>query len=73
MFFLLISAQITIYMDLSGPCLAEAASTANANFPGLRSLWGLDALIKLDWVGGTGGEGAGTQHGGRETLVRPEG
>ena len=74
MFFLLVSAQITIYMDLSGPCLAEAASTANANFPGLRSLWGLDALIKLDRVGGTGGRGGGgTQHGGRKTLVRPEG
>ena len=74
MFFLLISAQITIYMDLSGPCLAEAASTANANFPGLRSLWVLDALIKLDRVGGTGGgAAAGTQHRGRETLVWTEG
>ena len=56
MFFLLISAQINIYIDLSGPCLAEAASTINANFLGIRSLQGFDTLITLEQVGGTGGE-----------------
>ena len=57
MFFLLISAQITIYMDLSGLCLLEAALTTNGNFPGIRSLQGFDALIALEQVGGTGGGG----------------
>ena len=59
MFFLLISAQITIYIDLSGPCLAEAASTTNAYCLGILLLWGLDALITLDQVGGTGEGGGG--------------
>ena len=57
MFFLPISAQITIYIYLSGPCLAEAAYTTNVNFPGIRSIRGLDAIISLDQVGGTGGGG----------------
>ena len=56
MFFLPISAQINIYIDLSGPFLAEAASTTNANFPGIQSLRGLDALIALEQVGETGGD-----------------
>ena len=57
MLFLPISAQITIYIDLSGPCLAAAASTTNANFPGIWSLHGLDELIALEEVVGTGGGG----------------
>ena len=72
MFFLPISALITMYIDLSGPCLAESASTTNANLPGIRSLRVLDALITLEQVGGTGG-GGGAQHRGRETLVQLEG
>ena len=58
MFFLPISAQITIYIDLSGPCLEEAASTNNAKFTGIWSLKFFGALIALEQVGETG-EGPG--------------
>ena len=57
MFFLPISAQITIYMDLSGPCLLEAAWTNNGNLPVIRWLQGFDALIALEQVRGKGGGG----------------
>ena len=70
MFFLPISAQITIYMDLSGPCLAEAVSTNNGNSPGIRSLQGFDALITLEQVRGTGGGGEEEDQGRITEAVR---
>ena len=67
MFFLPISAQITIYIDLFGPFLAEAASTTNDNFPGIRSIRVRDAWIALNKAGGRGGGGGGEEDRGRST------
>ena len=53
----------------TGPHLAAAAPTNNADFLGILALQGLDVVIALE-QGGVGGPGP--RHRGHETLVWPE-